>query len=146
MEEKPHLFREIALSYQAMIRLATRRLGVSEARINMLRQFHILSSQKQDITPARLARRLRIDPAAVSRLLSELEAEGSVSRLPHPEDKRKLLLTLTTRGRREMLALHQKAKDFETALVCDIDPEELETSLRVLGQVHERLRRLSDEE
>src|SRR5690349_18424097 len=49
-------------------------------------------------TPSQIARRLQITTASVTVLIDRLERQGHVCRLPHPTDRRKLLVGLTDSG------------------------------------------------
>ena len=51
-------------------------------------------------TPSELADRLQITTASVTELVDRLQRDDLVSRLPHPTDRRKLLVTLTPDGER----------------------------------------------
>lgn len=52
-----------------------------------------------------LARRLRVDPANASTLLSKLERRALIRREPAPQDRRKRIVSLTTKGRATTRAL-----------------------------------------
>lgn len=52
-----------------------------------------------------LARRLRVDPANASTLVSKLERRALISRDPAPQDRRKRIVSLTTKGRETTRAL-----------------------------------------
>jgi DNA-binding MarR family transcriptional regulator len=52
-----------------------------------------------------LARRLRVDPANASTLLSKLERRALIRRKPAPQDRRKRLVSLTAKGRETIRAL-----------------------------------------
>ena len=49
----------------------------------------------------------RADKALVARSLNDLEAQGWIVRLPHPEDKRSRVLLLSERGKQLFAALRQ---------------------------------------
>lgn len=51
---------------------------------------------------ADLARQEQISPQSMGATLSELEARGLVKRTPDPHDGRRILLTITAAGRREL--------------------------------------------
>ncbi len=58
-----------------------------------------------DLGPTELAHRLHIRTGAVTALLDRLERRGHVVRVPHPSDRRKLLVRLTGTARSETMAL-----------------------------------------
>ena len=64
-----------------------------------------LLSGGDDISTGDLARRLGVDPANASTLLTKLEGRGYVRRDPAPNDRRKRLASLTAEGRQAKLML-----------------------------------------
>jgi DNA-binding MarR family transcriptional regulator len=58
-----------------------------------------------DASTGDLARRLGVDPANASTLLTKLEGRGLVSRLPAARDRRRRLVSLTAQGRMTRRAL-----------------------------------------
>ncbi len=52
-----------------------------------------------DASTGELARRLNVDPANTSTLLSKLERRGLVRREPAPHDRRRRIVSLTAKGR-----------------------------------------------
>lgn len=46
-----------------------------------------------------LARTARVQPQTMSRTLERMERDGLVERSPHPEDRRRRIVTVTDRGR-----------------------------------------------
>ena len=81
--------------------------GLNRRSQAMLRQHGVTGPQRLvirvvgrlgPISPASLARVLRIHPASVTRLARKLERRGMVQRKPHPTDKRQILLALGPAG------------------------------------------------
>lgn len=58
---------------------------------------HLLHDGSQ--TPSVIAARSGLTPAAATSMIDRLEAAGHVRRIPHPRDRRSLLVELTDRGR-----------------------------------------------
>nr|WP_184830023.1 MarR family transcriptional regulator [Jiangella mangrovi] len=50
------------------------------------------------MTQAELAQQVRADPMMVSQVLRALQAKGHVERLPHPDDRRAVLVRVTAGG------------------------------------------------
>lgn len=59
----------------------------------------ILALLDGPVSPSDIARRLRMDPGAVSRQISSLEETGFVTRTIDPDDTRRSTVALTRRGR-----------------------------------------------
>lgn len=74
-------------------------LGPSEAQLLWLLE------ERGDASTGDLARRLGIDPANASTLLTKLEGRGLVRRQAAERDRRRRLVSLTPEGRRTKLAL-----------------------------------------
>jgi DNA-binding MarR family transcriptional regulator len=79
-----------------------------------------------------LAAELYLDKSTASRVVAALERKRYVSRQPHPEDGRAVVLTVTARGRR----LHDRIRAELVAeaekLVADFEPEVREAAARLI--------------
>ncbi len=75
---------------------AAARLGLGPGEAQAL----WLLGEGGDASTRDLARRLGVDPANASTLLTKLEARGLVRRRPAPDDRRRRLVSLTAEGRR----------------------------------------------
>ncbi|MEM6956196.1 MAG: MarR family winged helix-turn-helix transcriptional regulator [Myxococcota bacterium] len=81
------------------------------------------------ITVSELAERLNIDRTNVSRLTMRMEANGEVTRAPHPADRRARSLTLTAKGARIAQSVNRSSTahfrgiadhlDWETSEIID---------------------------
>jgi MarR family 2-MHQ and catechol resistance regulon transcriptional repressor len=80
----------------------------------------ILADAGPSLPPNEIADRLIISRAAVTSLIDSLERRGYAQRLPHPSDRRMLLVEITTKGRRVAEAfrpvVHQQQKVWFGAL------------------------------
>ena len=79
-----------------------------------------------------LAAELYLDKSTASRVVAALERKRYVSRQPHPEDGRAVVLTVTARGRR----LHENIRADLVAeagqIVADFEPEVREAAARLI--------------
>jgi MarR family transcriptional regulator, transcriptional regulator for hemolysin len=82
-----------------------------------------------------------IGPSVVERI-DRLERAGLVARSPVPGDRRASMVSMTDAGRERFGVLHEVLRSTELALTDGIEPRDLETTLRVLGQIAERARTL----
>lgn len=124
-----HLLRELLLTYRQLLRQLAVETGLSGTQFELLRALALVGGSS---TGSALARELGVDPAAVSRLIAEVEDLGLVSRARDDRDGRRRLVALTEDGRRRMVALHAELHRRESALAGVIDPQSLETAVRVL--------------
>ncbi|MEM7726575.1 MAG: MarR family transcriptional regulator [Cyanobacteria bacterium P01_A01_bin.45] len=83
------------------------RYGLSMGKFTILIQLFVAS--KSGLTPSDFAERSGVTRATVTGLLDGLEKEELVKRQPYPEDRRRLTIVLTQKGRKlisEMLPDH----------------------------------------
>jgi MarR family transcriptional regulator, organic hydroperoxide resistance regulator len=83
-------------SLQTASRRMARRVGVSGPQRVVLR----IVGRRPGISPAGLASLLHLHRSSVTPLIQKLETRGFLRRAPHPSDGRRVLLSLTPRGRR----------------------------------------------
>ena len=94
------------------------------------------------MTQKELSQALRCTPRNVTGLLDALEDSGLVVRRPHPEDRRATLVGLTTRGQRASAAWAKGYEKLANTLFAEMDSAELESFVRTLDHVRERLHRV----
>jgi DNA-binding MarR family transcriptional regulator len=131
--EGPHLFREIVRTHQVLIATFSLEVGMSSARMGLLRELE--DNEDGSLGVVDLARALGVTPAIVTRQVQELEAEGLIRRRNSARDRRRSQLSLTTRGRRAFAQLHERAHGLQTELLDGLSGEEIETASRVLSSV-----------
>jgi DNA-binding MarR family transcriptional regulator len=70
--------------------------------------------------PSELARRLQLSTGAVKALVDRLEAAGHAARAPHPSDRRRIVVTPTTKASQALAAqattLEQEVRDLAEGL------------------------------
>jgi DNA-binding MarR family transcriptional regulator len=135
--QESHLFREIMLTYQAMMSQFSRSLGMNAARFGLLRT--IARNPGEAIGPMEIARRLGINASAVTRQIKDLEKERLLIRQDDPQDARRSAVVLTAAGRAKFLEIHKRVHEFEAALALKLSRQELAVAEKVLGQVREAL-------
>lgn len=86
--------------------------------------------ERDEVSLNDVARRARLDPAAVTPLLKRLETRGLVARRRSSEDERRLVVTVTDAGR----ALQQQAGGVAEQMLCLVGLNaEQEKTLRALA-------------
>jgi DNA-binding MarR family transcriptional regulator len=138
----PHLFQEIVRAHQALIGAFSLEVGMSAARIGVLRQ--LSNSEDGSLGVVDLARALGVTPAIVTRQVQELEAEGLLRRRDASGDRRRKQLHLTSRGRRAFARLHERAHALQTRVLGDVEDEEIATACRVLGTLRKAIEKQRD--
>jgi amino-acid N-acetyltransferase len=105
-------------------------------------QCHILAElvRTDHITQQELADRLMLDKGWVSRGIDGLAADGLVVRMPHPVDRRRMLLRLTPAGQARAAALEARLEAHAGSLVGDLAPGHDAQLAALLAQVLANLR------
>lgn len=123
--------------------------------IHLLRHVRV-EDRESGLTPARLsalsvlvfggARSLgeladaeQVTPPTMSRLVSALVEEGLVSREPHPEDGRSVVLRATPEGRQVLEAGRDRRVERLRSLLEGLEPEELEAAARTCAYLERAL-------
>lgn len=92
-------------------------------------------------TPGELARKEHVQPPSMTRIVAMLEAKGLVSRAPHPEDRRQVVVTHTEQAREILEESRRRKTVWLTQLASGLTDEEWET-LRRAAPVLEKLAEL----
>lgn len=92
-------------------------------------------------SPSQLAVAIRVRPQSMAQTLSELEADGHVTRHPDPGDRRRALVVLTDAGRAALqVDRRQREGWLATAIADDLSADEQS----ILRDAVELLRRIAD--
>jgi DNA-binding MarR family transcriptional regulator len=101
-----------------------------------------LAAGSDPVTVKDVAAYLGLEPSTVSRLLTELEADGLVRRGAHPDDARRTTLELTDDGRHVVVGSEQVRQSFLQHMTEGWDAEDLERLSLLLARfaqdVHDR--------
>jgi DNA-binding MarR family transcriptional regulator len=88
---------------------------------------------------AQVARAMGLTRQAVQRLVDELEADGVVERLDHPESRRARPVRLTARGASLFAEMVRRQRPWSARIGAGISPSDLGTALHVLRLIRTRL-------
>jgi DNA-binding MarR family transcriptional regulator len=86
-----------------------------------------------------LSQALEISPRTVTGLVDGLEADGWVTRSPHPEDRRATIISLTPAAETALAGLQGNYQDLAHDLIGDLSPDDLERCWSVITTLHDRL-------
>lgn len=96
----------------------------------------VVEGAGEALEPSVIAERLLITTGSVTSLLDNLEKRGLIRRLPHPQDRRKLLIDITPAAQTiidELLpSLHARERDVMSAALSTKEQREL---LRLIAKV-----------
>jgi len=110
--------------------------GLTRSRAEVIWRLHHLGP----VTQRALSEALRCTPRNVTGLVDALEATGHVARLPHPSDRRAMLVTLTERGRATAIAWQSAHQELAVRALADLGKAQIADLIEALDQVLENLR------
>ncbi|HWD03547.1 MAG TPA: MarR family transcriptional regulator [Amycolatopsis sp.] len=131
MEEHPEFsraVRELVLAGERFRARAGRRHGVSPTALTTLAALHLDGPQ----SPSELAGLLEITTASMTELLDKLTRLGLVTRLPHPHDRRMLLIELTEAGTENITGVLDEFTTRLEPLAKHLDPRQRAAILQVV--------------
>ncbi|MGC5169971.1 MarR family winged helix-turn-helix transcriptional regulator [Microbacterium sp. DT81.1] len=117
------------------------RIGLTSARTHVLWVLH----HDGPSTQIHLADALEVTPRNMTGLVDALAATGFVRRMPKPDDRRAVLVTLTERGLAVMETMVREHGELDAALLQRLDRETAEAMTRGLDHVTARLTALLEE-
>ena len=115
--------------------------GLTRARASALWEI----SHRDAITQRELADALNVTPRNVTSLIDGLEKTGFVKRRDHPNDRRAILLDLTSSGTEITDRLKRETKEFANALFAGFSQAKLKQFVETLDLVIGRLQSLVSE-
>ncbi|WP_344042068.1 MarR family winged helix-turn-helix transcriptional regulator [Nocardioides panacihumi] len=95
------------------------------------------TSRGEQVTPRNLARAVRISPSAMSALLDRLEQAGHLTRRPHPDDRRSIVVDITDSALATGGAIFGPVGRATAAVMGQYSEEQLQLVARFLDQVAE---------
>jgi DNA-binding MarR family transcriptional regulator len=129
-----YLMREIVRTHQVLMNTFSRVLGIPPSRF-MLMKF--LATAENGVGVTELAAKLGVSPAAVARLVKEMEDERFVVRRGDSRDGRRNYISLSAKGIKLVEQLQLRGYKLECALASFIEPEEIVVATRVLAKLRD---------
>jgi DNA-binding MarR family transcriptional regulator len=134
------IVQQIAVTYYAMLPMFERHVGMSKARWQVL----ALLQREGEVSQANMQQQLKVDGAAITRQVKQLEEEGLVLRRADPQDNRFTLVTLTPAGQQLAAGMHAKRESFEAFVTSGLAPDDLAMMRRCLQQIRQNMRALGE--
>ena len=128
------LFR-LAPQLVELLDLGAREYGLGVARGRVLWALH----ESGPVVMRALSQALGVSPRTVTGLIDGLEADGWVTRSPHPTDRRATIITPTPVAETALVRLTLSYRGLTRDLLADQPGEQLREVLRVLDVVQDRL-------
>lgn len=107
--------------------------GISQSRLELLHQLYQIEGE---LSQQELQQELKIDNAAITRHVKQLEADGMITRRKKASDNRVALVKLTDYGRQKISSFQEEKKRFVASMLKEINEEERSLLLDLLGRIH----------
>jgi DNA-binding MarR family transcriptional regulator len=101
-----------------------------------------LIGHHEPVHPSHIAKRATFDPDKVSRAVDRLVRSGLVTRTVDSADRRRIILTLTPRGRKVYSEIEQARREMEREFLSVLTPEELRAFHAALDKLEAQSRKL----
>jgi len=138
-ESLDQLLAQICRLKHARVRALLETLGLYEGQPSMLRTLWA----EEGLTHTELARRLRVQPATITKMIQRMEKAGFVERRPDPEDERVSRVYLTEAGRAVQTDVRGVWHTLEREAFAELDDEERTLLRQFLLQIRENLLRVT---
>ncbi len=103
----------------------------------------VLEGAGRPLSPTTIAERLLVTTASMTSLLDTLERRGFVTRSPDPDDRRKVLVTLTEHGRQVVDRFLPQVVAVQTALMAGLTETQRHQLLESLATLREAINTLN---
>lgn len=123
-------------AYMKWVRSRMREPGVSYARMRLLGALHCGGPKIM----SGISDELGVTRRNVTALVDGLEEEGLVRRLPHPTDRRAIVIELTEQGGQTMDTLYDEHRKSVAELFAGLSEDDRRELIRLLGLLREGLR------
>lgn len=129
----PALLRHARTTYGTAMRQALAEAGYDDIPKNGLYVIGGLAMDGGGIPLGQLIEELRISKQAAGQLVDTLVARGYLERAADPEDRRKLTISLTERGRDAAATQAEARKKIDAELVTRVGQENINSTRRTLA-------------
>lgn len=129
-----HLLRDVVRTAHIMTATFSQAIGIPPSRFMLMR---FLALNDNGIGVNDLAAKMSVNPAAVVRLIKDMEDERIVVRRGDPRDKRRNYVSLSPKGIKLFEQLHRRSHELERAMASFIDPKEIDIAVGVLARLRE---------
>ncbi len=126
-----YLINTISLSMKQKLELELKNKSVTVHQFGIL----LLIFKKESLTQKEIANQTNGDEPATARLMTRLEEKGCIVRVVDKVDKRKRLVSLTTKGEEMLNELLPFAKGINEDLTSILSLNEKETLFKLLNKI-----------
>ena len=131
--------REIVVAGRRWRKLANERIRPTGHTMARWETLFLVAFSDHALTQGELARLLNVEGPTLVRMLDVLQREGLIERRQSEIDRRVTTNAITPKGRQAIDDIMGVTNALRLEVLRHLDPEELATCLRVLGQIIERI-------
>lgn len=99
-----------------------------------------------EMIPSYLGLCMNMDRSSLSRMIDSMEKKGIVNRRVDIEDRRKVMISLTEKGKEYYEILKEKVEEAQASIMCLLDEQDLKeykacikTEISILKKIHSKL-------
>lgn len=122
--------------------LTRRRRPYADVSVAAFQVLAIVEGEGSPLPPSVIGERMLMTSGTMTSLLDTLARRGLVRRVPHPDDRRMILVDITDAGRDVVDVVLPVTHRITREIFADLSETERERLLRLLGRVQERLETL----
>lgn len=137
----PALLRHARTTYGTAMRRALAQAGYDDIPKNGLYLIGGMAFQAGDMPLGHLVRDLRVSKQAAGQLVDTLVTRGYLQRAVDEQDRRKLTITLTDRGRAAAIVQTEARKKIDSELLAQVGTADVNTTRKTLAALVEMGRR-----
>ncbi|WOQ69981.1 MarR family transcriptional regulator [Microbacterium limosum] len=139
-------FRLYRAAEVAMRRRTRESMSMGENDLLVLRYLLRAQRESRSVSPGELTRYLAVSTASMTAILDRLEKSGHVKRMPHPSDRRSLLVVATVDSDSEVRATLGAMHDRMLDAVIDLSAEESAVVIDCLTRLQDAVDQVQPEE
>ena len=129
----PVLLRHARVTYGSAMRRALAEAGYDDIPKNGLYVIGGLALDSSDVPLSQIIRELRVSKQAAGQLVDALVLRGYLERTVDPQDRRKLSVTLTERGRAAAATQAKALGEIDAQLIARVGQEDVSRTRRTLA-------------
>ena len=133
-------------TYEAWNRVANQALRQHQLSPAGRQALAVVEGADRPLSPTTIAERLLVTTASMTSLLDTLERRGFITRSPDPDDRRKVLVTLTENGKHVVDQFLPEVVAVQTALMADLTETQRHQLLESLATIRETIDTLDADE
>ena len=133
-----YLANQLAKGFARSLQQRSSSLGFSPGQFPVLLELW----QQDGLTQKQLLDKLEVEQATVANTLARMQRDGLIERIPHPDDKRAKIITLTALGRSLEARAVEAAAEADAALFSGFKRFERNLMIEYMRMILENARKL----